>query len=122
MRPTLAMTPVLAMTMVLVAAWPAWAVEHTLLRWKKTGQCEIVTQIPLWGDHWTTLGEFPSRSQAERALAVSRKTHACPQSKSASRADKMPEERRPSITYHRPRTDDDRAVMFRDYRSPRNRR
>lgn len=112
------MRSILAFVVVLVAVSPAWAVDHTLLRWKKTGQCEIVTDVPLWGDHWTTLGEFDSHAQAERALAKSRQTRACPQSKSANRAEKMPEERRPSITYHRPRTEDERAVMFRDYRSP----
>lgn len=115
------MRPLFAFLMVLVTASPAWAIEHTLLRWKKTGQCEIVTQVPMWGDHWTTLGEFDSRFQAERAMAVSRRTHACPESKSANRAEKMPDEPRPSITYHRKRTEEDRAFMFRDKESLRNR-
>lgn len=115
------MRPLLAFIMVLLAASPVLAIEHTLLRWKKTGQCEIVTQVPLWGSHWTALGAFDSRFQAERALAVSRKTHACPQSKSANRAEKMPFEPRPAITYHRPRTEEDRAFLFRDNQSLRNR-
>lgn len=67
----------------LAVAAPAWAVEHNLVRWKKNGQCEIITQLPLWGDHWVTLGTYTSRSEAERALSLNRKKRACPISKSA---------------------------------------
>lgn len=62
---------------------PALAVEHTLVRWKKTGQCEVVTHLPLWGDHWVVLGAYDSRVQAERALSISRKKRVCPEDKSA---------------------------------------
>jgi|AGTN01.1.fsa_nt_gi hypothetical protein len=66
-----------------IAATPAQAVEHTLVRWKKTGLCEIVTHLPLWGSHWVVLGTYDSKVQAERALSVSRKARACPEDKSA---------------------------------------
>lgn len=84
---------------VVAALWssPAAAVEHTLVRWKKTGQCEIVTQLPLWGDHWVVLGEYNSKSQAELALSKLRRTKACPASKSAKRAEKPPEQRKPPV-------------------------
>ena len=84
------------------AALPALAVEHNVVRWKKTGQCEIVTSLPMWGDHWTVLGEFDSRAEAERALAKSRQTRACPLSKTAKRADKMPGEERATVLYRAP--------------------
>lgn len=67
-------------------AAPAWAVEHTLVRWKKTGQCEITTHLPLWGDHWVVLGAYDSRAEAERALALNRKKRACPSGKSVKSA------------------------------------
>lgn len=66
-----------------IAGAPAHAVEHTLVRWKKTGQCEIVTRLPLWGSHWIVLGAYDSKVQAERALSINRKTRACPEDKSA---------------------------------------
>jgi hypothetical protein len=77
-----------------VAARPAAAVEHTVVQWKKTGQCEIVTTLPLWGDHWMVLGGYNSKMEAERALAKFRKTRACPAAKSAKRTEQPPEKRK----------------------------
>jgi len=102
------MRAALALALVIsAAAAPALAVEHSLVRWRKTGQCEIVTTLPLWGDHWIVLGEYDSHSQAERALAENRRTKACPVSKSARRADRLPAEERATVL-HRPREDRDR--------------
>jgi hypothetical protein len=84
------------------AAMPALAIEHNVVRWKKTGQCEIVTTLPRWGDHWTVLGEYDSRAEAERALAKSRQTRACPVSKTARRADTLPDEERATVLYRSP--------------------
>lgn len=82
-----------------LAAGPAAAVEHSVLRWKKTGQCEIVTTLPLWGDHWVVLGDYASKYQAEQALSKFRRTRACPAGKSAKRMDKPPEQRKPAVTH-----------------------
>lgn len=79
-------------------ASPAAAVEHTVLRWKKTGQCEIVTTLPLWGDHWVVLGGYNSKAQAEQALSKLRRTKTCPASKSAKRAEKLPEQHKTAPT------------------------
>lgn len=84
----------MAALMALLWCQPAAAVEHTVVRWKKTGQCEIVTSLPLWGDHWVVLGGYNSKSQAEQALSKLRRTKACPASKSAKRAEKLPEQRK----------------------------
>lgn len=111
----------LAFIVVFLVAGQAGAVEQTLLRWKKTGQCEIVPQVPQWGDHWTVLGEYDSQAEALRALAKSRQTRACPAAKWAKRSDHPLDERKPSITYRAPRTDEERAVMFREWR-PNTRR
>ena len=84
----------------LVTAIPAAeAVEHVVLRWKKTGKCEIVTAVPLWGDHWVKLGTYGSRGEAERALALGRKAKACPSGRSARRMDKVPETAKEAPTY-----------------------
>lgn len=83
---------------VALGAAPAAAVDHSVVRWKKTGQCEIVTRLPLWGDHWVVLGGYPSKMQAEQALAKLRRTKACPAAKAAKRAEKPPEQRKPSVT------------------------
>ncbi|MCR6631087.1 MAG: hypothetical protein NVV74_14140 [Magnetospirillum sp.] len=88
-----------------LSAWPAQAVEHNLVRWKKTGQCEILTRLPLWGDHWITLGTYPSKAQAELALAKYRRTRACPADKSAKRADTPPDDRKAPVTYRGGRTE-----------------
>lgn len=82
---------------VLLSAVPAAAVDHKVVRWKKTGQCEVVTTLPLWGDHWVVLGDYPSRLQAEQALSKLRRTKSCPASKAAKRAEKPPEQRKPSV-------------------------
>ena len=91
------------MVVLTAALWPlpAAAIDHSVVRWKKTGQCEIVTSLPLWGDHWVVLGDYASRSQAEQALSKLRRTKACPAGKSAKRAENPPEQRKPAIT-HRP--------------------
>jgi hypothetical protein len=115
------MRPLLAVLIMVLLAAPALAVEHTLLRWKKTGQCEIVTRLPLWGDHFVALGQYDSAAEAQRGLAVSRRTKACPAAKWAKRGDHPLDEPRPAITHRDPRTDDERAVMFRDWR-PNTRR
>lgn len=89
------------MMALLAALWssPAVAVEHSVVRWKKTGQCEIVTTLPLWGDHWVVLGGYNSKAQAEQALSKLRRTKACPASKSAKRMEKPPEQRKQPPTH-----------------------
>lgn len=119
MRPVL--TFALALAGIACASGPAAAVDYTLLRWKKTGQCEIVSHVPPWGDHWIVLGQYQSGAEAEHALAKSRITRACPVAKWAKRSDHPLEERKPAITYRAPRTDEDRPVMFREWR-PNTRR
>lgn len=80
-----------------LSSTPAAAVEHTVVRWKKTGQCEVVTSLPLWGDHWVVLGGYPSKMQAEQALSKLRRTKACPASKAVKPAVKPPEQRKPPV-------------------------
>jgi hypothetical protein len=75
------------MALPVVLASPASAVEYTLVKWKKTGQCEVVTTLPLWGDHWVVLGGYPSKMQAETALTKLRRTKACPASKAVKPAE-----------------------------------
>jgi hypothetical protein len=96
MRPFVA---TLAAACFLIAGPAAEAVEHVLVRWKKTGRCEIVTVLPLWGDHWIRLGAYGSRGEAERALALGRRAKACPTGRSARRMDKVPETARTAPTY-----------------------
>lgn len=86
-----------ALTLVM-AARPAAAVEHSVVQWKKTGQCEIVTTLPLWGDHWVVLGGYNSKAEAERALAKYRKTRACPAAKSAKRIEQPLQQRKKPVT------------------------
>ena len=81
------------------AARPALAVDYSLVRWKKTGQCEIVTRLPLWGDHWVRLGDYGSKAEAERALTKLRRAKACPADKSAKRAEVPPDRAKPPVTY-----------------------
>lgn len=90
-----------------LAVWagPALALDYTVVRWKKTGQCEILTSLPLWGDHWVVLGGFGSKAEAERSLSQFRRTRACPADKAAKRAEKLPEQRKAPITYRGGRTD-----------------
>lgn len=90
---------VLALGVLVSGSRPAAAVEHSVLRWKKTGQCEIVTTLPLWGDHWVVLGDYHSKMQAEQALSKFRRTRACPASKSAKRMEKPTEQRKPAATH-----------------------
>ncbi len=66
----------------LVFPFSARAVEHTIVQWKKTRQCEIVLREPPWGNHWTVLSTHTSRTEAERQLAKDRKLRLCPASKS----------------------------------------
>lgn len=83
---------------------PAAAVDYSLVRWKKTGQCEITTRLPLWGDHWVVLGGYSSKVEAERALIKFRRTRACPADKSAKRVDAPPDRRKPAVTQRTDRT------------------
>lgn len=94
------------MAVLLLALWaaPAAAVEHTLVRWKKTGQCEIVTRLPLWGDHWVVLGGYGSKFEAEQALSKLRRTRACPADKSVKRVEKLPDRRKPPVVHRVERT------------------
>lgn len=94
---------ILALGLLAVASTPAQAVDHLLLRWKKTGQCEIVTRLPLWGNHWIQLGAFDSRAEAERALTRERKTKACPERRSQRRAGEKPDPRADRATWGRER-------------------
>lgn len=89
----------LAVAAALLWSSPAAAVDHSVVRWKKTGQCEIVTSLPLWGDHWVVLGDYTSRAQAEQALSKLRRTKACPAGKSAKRMETPPEQRKPPVTH-----------------------
>lgn len=89
----------LAVCLMLASAAPALAVEHVLVRWKKTGRCEIVTTLPLWGDHWVQLGVYTSKSEAERALALGRKSKTCPPGRSARRLDTPADGRKQAPTY-----------------------
>lgn len=85
----------LACCLLLAGIAPAQAVEHVLVRWKKTGRCEIVTILPLWGDHWVQLGVYDSKAEAERALALGRKARTCPPGRSARRLDIVPQAKTP---------------------------
>lgn len=96
MRPLLAL---LTVAWFVTAPPAADAVEHMVLRWKKTGRCEIVTVLPMWGDHWVRLGTYGSRGEAERALALGRKAKACPPGRSGRRMDKVPETDKTPPTY-----------------------
>lgn len=49
-----------------------------LVKWKKTGTCEIVSTLPLFGDHWTEIGIYPTPFQARRALEQARRLRICP--------------------------------------------
>lgn len=89
----------LAFVLLLAGTLPAAAIEHVLVRWKKTGRCEIVTSLPLWGDHWIELGVYDSRAEAERALLLGRKTRACPASRSAQRHEAPPPTAKTPPTY-----------------------
>lgn len=69
---------VLAAVALLATATPALAVDYYLVRWKKTGFCEIITDTPRFGDHWVQLGEFVTRRDALVALQKSRAERQCP--------------------------------------------
>jgi hypothetical protein len=56
----------------------AAAQDFHLVRWKKSGLCDVVTALPLFGGHWTELGVYPTRRQADTALGASRRTRQCP--------------------------------------------
>lgn len=99
------MRPLIAFAAVLVLSPPALAVDYTVLRWNKTGQCEIVTHLPLWGDHFVALGTYTSQYEAEMALAKNRKMRACPASKSAKRMEAPPEHRKFAPTARAGRVD-----------------
>lgn len=99
MRPLLVL-PLVAVVLA-VAVPRAHAVEHVLVRWKKSGRCEIVTTLPRWGDHWLELGTYRSRGEAERALAEHRKSRSCPSSRSARRMDAPPDRGKAAPTYRR---------------------
>lgn len=93
-----------AVMLLVLPAAPAAAVDHTVLRWKKTGQCEITTRPPLWGDHWVVLGGYGSKAEAEQALTKFRRTRACPAGKSEKRAEAPPDRRKPPVASRSDRT------------------
>lgn len=98
MRPLLILS---SLVLLLAGAAPAGAVEHVLVRWKKTGRCEIVTAVPRWGDHWLQLGTYSSRGEAERALAVHRKAKSCPPDRSARSMETPPPRAKTAPTFRR---------------------
>jgi hypothetical protein len=69
---------VLAFALTILASASAWAQDLHLVYWKKTHQCEVVSTLPLFGNHWEELGVYDSRFQADRALRAARRTHQCP--------------------------------------------
>jgi len=58
-------------------ATAASAQDFHLVRWKKSGRCDVITTLPLFGDHWVELGLYPTRRQAEAALRTSRRVREC---------------------------------------------
>lgn len=68
----------LAVVAALLAANEAAAVEHYLLQWKKDRRCEVVVRLPFFGSHYTQIGIYPTRWEAERALDDSRRRRECP--------------------------------------------
>lgn len=75
--------------------------DYTLVKWKKTGQCEVVTTLPLWGDHWVVLGGYPTKAQAETELSKLRRTRACPASKAVKPAEvKIEPPKKKPVTHH----------------------
>lgn len=70
--------PAFAAAAHLMAASPAALLEYHLVQWKKTQQCEIVTHLPLFGDHWTEMGVYDTRVKAEHALAYNLRYRLCP--------------------------------------------
>lgn len=89
--------------LVLLVGWAgqAAAQDHHLVQWKKSQQCAVLTQLPLFGGHWVELGIFPSRFEAERALQQSRRRGECPAATEV--AAKPPPQRLPPVKpRHRP--------------------
>lgn len=84
-----------------LVALPAAAQDHHLVQWKKTQQCEIVTQLPLFGSHFVEVGLFSSRFEAEQALRMSRKRGECP---AAIKKDAKAEPPRPHVAKPRHRS------------------
>lgn len=80
----------LAVLVLLLAAGRVEAVEYSLLQWKKDQQCEVVVSLPFFGSHYSRLGIYPSRWEAERALEDSRRRHKCPPPPQAERGGKKP--------------------------------
>lgn len=69
---------ILATILLASSAGRAWAVEHHVVQWKKTSQCEIVTRLPFFGNHWVTRATFFNRFAAERELDRLRRQRECP--------------------------------------------
>jgi hypothetical protein len=74
--------------LVLLLAGPALAVDHHLVKWKKTGACEIVTRLPRFGSHWIEIAAYLTRKDAERALAQARRQRQCPPAPAKPAAEK----------------------------------
>ena len=101
-----------ACVLLTVTATQALAVEYTILRYKKNGFCEIVLDVPRWGDHFEALGAYNSRFEAERALATFRKKEGCPATKSSRRLETNDKPKKPSIT-HRPEREEPQGIFIR---------
>ena len=57
---------------------PAAALEHHLVRWQRTGRCEIVTTLPVFAGRFTEIGVYDNRQEAQRALKLNQKAKLCP--------------------------------------------
>jgi len=57
---------------------PAAALEHHLVRWQRTGRCEIVTTLPVFSGRFTEIGVYDNRQEAQRALKLNQKAKTCP--------------------------------------------
>ncbi|MDA8232583.1 MAG: hypothetical protein M0006_14710 [Magnetospirillum sp.] len=62
----------------LVAAKPASALEYHLVRWKKTGKCEVITTLPIFGNHWDEIAVYDTKRDADWALREKQRTRVCP--------------------------------------------
>ena len=59
-------------------AMPASALEHHLVRWERTGRCEIVTTPPHAAGHWVEIGVYQNRQDARKALRLNQRARLCP--------------------------------------------
>ncbi|CAA7619400.1 hypothetical protein [Magnetospirillum sp. UT-4] len=72
-----AMRITLAVLFSLAALPAAAAPEHLLVRWPASGACEVRVSVPHWSGQWQRLGGYPSRAEAEKALAASMRSGVC---------------------------------------------